>query len=350
MYLAFEPAASAQADADKAAPVAEKLLPNPEITTTAADAEWEALQGSAVAEKPSLGNAAKVASARKKAIDDADRLKAFYTKNPKHIKAREAKALETLSLLEGRALGDGSQQERCDKLVFEVRRDRSIPFDLRVHVAAWADHLAVAGEPDLSRAERLHAYEKIVRRLLHEFPEWDAGYESLLNLARDSADDRAISICRELVLMEKLAVAAEAQTILDRHALIGQPITSILEGADKAKPSVFALTPGQPTVVYSWAVDNPASIRLAKQISREAPAGTHLYGVNLDVARGEAAQVAAGEKLPGDQIYAASAKATVAALKLSEAALVYVVDANGVVRSVAARNDLSAAFKTLLPQ
>src|SRR5947209_11866080 len=76
-------------------------------------------------------------------LADADALKDFYTNNPTHTEAKEAKRREALSLLYARSLGEQTQKGRAKQLVKDLRTDPGLDAELREQLAAFSDNLDV---------------------------------------------------------------------------------------------------------------------------------------------------------------------------------------------------------------
>lgn len=343
----------AQSGAAKAAPP-ETARPQPVIVLTPADIAWLSLKAASRDASVTKGaaNATALAQAQEKAktdaLQEADNYKDFYTKNPKHIRVREARAQEALALLRAWSAGDTSQDKRREQLIFGVRRDTAIPLALRARVAAWSDHLTVAKQPSLSQNDRFLAYEKAIRGLMREFPTLPDGYEALGRLARDASDERAVSIARELVRKPvPAAVKADAQRLLNRYALIGRPLADVVKPV-LGSTNAFTGPAGHGTIIYTWSTWSRPSIELAKRIVAGAPPGTKTIGINLDADTPVAKGMAANEKLSGDQFYLAGPDDELARqLELSTPALVYVADSKGRIRSVSGQHNLNAAIATL---
>jgi hypothetical protein len=330
----------------------------PGLSSSAADAAWERVKSLGKPSDlalPATASPAAVAHARNQAaaqlVADADNLKAFYSKYPDHLQAHEAKRLEALSLIFAWRLGDSTQETRRRQLVSEVRRDPALPAAKRGEVAAYADNVEVLMRASLSPTGRLAAFESVVRALVAEFPTVPDGYESLVQIAKASSDDKTQSIAREVIAMPSAPASAkaEAKALLDRYALVGKSV------AELAKPilgsnNAVDRAAGHPLVIYSWGTFSPASIVLGKKVLAQIPSDAAVLGVCLDQRDVAPAKARAGlEKLPGDQVFDwLGRKGELAErLSLTEPGLVYVVDGKGLVRSVSAQHDLPAAFAAL---
>jgi len=332
--------------------------PGPAAAAKKADEEWLALKDLGQPKSQSPGgpvSPAAAAQARQQfavgLVRDADRLKEFRTTNPAHAGAKKAKRLEALLLVQAWRAGASSSASRRTQLVAEIRGDASLPAASRAEVAALAEHVAVAKRPGLSRDGRLAAYEQAVRGLTAEFPELPNGYESLVQIAKDSSDAKAQAIARNVLGLAAApaTVKAEAQILLDRHALVGRPV------AELVRPILGAANPierakGRPLVLYSWATFAAGSHALAADLAARTPAGVALVGLCLDFRDlAPAKALATAQKLPGEQLYDWLGRRGEVAerLKLTDPALAFVIDAGGIIRAVSAQRDLPATLAAL---
>ncbi len=330
--------------------------PGAAAAPASADAEWAALRNLGRPQSPpAAGVPASPARARDREIAarlaEADRLRDFRLRHPAHAAATEAKRLEAKALLHAKALGDTAQDGRRSQLVGEIRRDAAIALPLRAEVAAFSDNLDVSRLPGLTRDSRLAAYERVARALNAEFPALPDGCESLVRIAKDSPDDRAQAIAREVLSLAAAPAQAraEAQILLDRHALVGRPLREA-GGLILASSAPAAAGGGRPVIIYTWASFSPGSVAQAGRIAELAPAHARLVGVCLDQRDlAPARALAATGQLPGEQVFDWLGRRGELAetLKLAEVGLVYVADAGGVIRSVSAQRNLAEALAAL---
>ena len=277
----------------------------------------------------------------------ADRAKAFQQNHPDHPKAAEARQLEAKSLLNAAMAGDNSQEAHASALVTEIRHDSRLPAKLRLETVALADIVRV--RPLARERERfLAAHEESARSLIAEFPGEAGGYESLLRQAQSHPEDaEAVRIARDVLKMPAPASVKDAtQVFLDRHALVGQSLGDIAVAA-VGKTNAIAEAKGQGVVIYTWSTKSPGSVAQARNLSKLAPAGAVLVGINLDQNMEAARAFAVKESLPGVQIYDARGldSPLAQALKLDAAPHVYVADRQGVIREISAeRGDLTRKF------
>ncbi|MBA3849574.1 MAG: hypothetical protein C0502_06205 [Opitutus sp.] len=341
-----------------AQPAAPPANANPNANAAAADAAWAALKSRGPGQPVDVPAGTDAASARQARADaiaaylrDADDLRDFRLRFADHAAANEARLLEAQALLRTKALGDTAQDARRDQLVADIRRDTAIPVARRAPLAAYSDNLEVSRTPGLTGDARLAAYERTARALNSEFPTMPDGYESLVQIAKVSPDDRAQAIARE-ILAHPGAPAhakAEARMLGERHALVGRPLREAA-GPILANTAPQAAAGGRPVVLYTWASFSPPSLAQARRLAGLAPGGARLVGVCLDQRTlAPARALAAEQALPGEQVFDWLGRRgeLAEALKLTEVGLVYTVDSAGTIRSVSAQRDLAAALAAL---
>lgn len=266
----------------------------------------------------------------------------LFGKKAAPAQAREAKRLEALALLFAQQLGDDSQGRRLEQAVAAVRRDPQLTAHDRYEVAALADHQKLARQQrKLTRGKRVAGLEQVERALVTEFPDQPDSYEALLHLAESElTGDEACRIARDLAVTvgPPTWVVTRAQTLLQRYALVGQPLARLWP------TTVPALPAGGPVVLYSWSSDSPASLVLAQDLAKRFPAGTLFLGVCLDedVVLGQSLADQFG--LSGAPFYDAQGPQGLLAqrLMLNDAGLVYLADEGGVLRSVSAHLSMSS--------
>lgn len=293
--------------------------------------------------------------ARKAALADraatfvrtADRAKDFYTQYPGHAQSAEARLAEVRALVAANQAGDATIEGRLIATVQAMRGNGAVPAALRVQaVSAYAFPKAMRGAK--SRAERRDAAIQVARSLAVEFPDQPQGPESLVNLALGSEEPVARNLVNEVLAMPAPpAIKQMAQAFLARLDLAGKPIAAEFDGAGLAADKV-TLTSGRPTIIYTWAVGSPGSLRLAADLKKYA-ASANFIGLNLDHDTKTAEAFAQKEGLVGTMLYDERGLegALAQRLKTRGAAQVILVDAQGVIREVRGESDLLKKIQAL---
>lgn len=269
----------------------------------------------------------------------ADAAKAFAAEHPDHSQAKEARRVAAKSLLQAGMIGELSREREAKQLVEEVRRDQAIPAKARLELVSLSEIVRL--RPLMKdRVKFLAAQEKLSRELIVEFPQESDAYETLLRVAENQPKDAdAIRLAREVVAMPASAdIKAAAQTLLDRHALVGQSLAAIAESA-LGKDNPISKVKGRGIVVYTWATFSPSSMNVSKHLAKSVPPDTQLVGINFDSDVAVAQAKAASEGLPGELIYDARGfeSPLAQALKFKRLGVVYVANRKGVVRSISAQ-------------
>ena len=321
--------------------------------TAAADRAWIDLVATAradpsVSEGPTPANQAARSAARAKQAtkhsDNAKLAKEFYTKYPDHPKAVEARELEVMSLIGATGAGDAASEATLDSTVAALRADEKLAKAQRARVAGVYEFTRATRKSKI-REERLAAIEKAARKLQGEFPDQLQGHSSLLTVASASDDTKYRQLLFELWQTDlPPGLKPRVRALLDRFYLSGERVQAMFADA-AAKDLTAALRPGQPTIIYSWSTDNPASLAMAEEIRQRALAGAVVIGLNLDRDVDAAQQAARKNGLPGLHYFSSLGINNPLALrlKINSAPVVVLVDAYGVIRDT--RGEYALAVK-----
>lgn len=328
------------------------LPPGKKTSVTAADLAWAALkteqanaaqlrvQGRADAE--SIRQAKQTRAGSQKQLADAARK--FFTDNPGHEAAAEARTVEIFSLIQAVEDGDDAMTGRLDAATDELRRQTGLPVKERARgVAAHDFAQALRGVATMDG--KMIETERVARSLLKDFPSEPQGYEALWAVGRASPGEKADTIARELVdSVAPVELRQSAQLWLARSGLVGRSLAGVL-GANK-DAAFGQMRAGVPMIIYSWAAWGPQSIELGRMLQARRFAA---IGVCLDQDVGAARALASAETLGTEQIYdpAGLKGATAAVLKFSTAGQVYLVDETGIIRDVRGGENMERKLKAL---
>ena len=316
---------------------------------TPADLEWGNLRGAALAPvAPDTGGLSDATTMKNvadrqltKSRSIADQAKAFYTKNPSHANAGEARKIEAMQLIDAVNLGDTSIEGRMEDAVGAFCRDNRGAESQRAEVAGTYGFSA-AMRKRLQGAELYTAYENTARSLMLSYPSQPQGYESLLTIAAGSDEKKGRALTEEILRMPAPAsVKVGAQFLLDRLNLVGRPLGDLLTDAG-AKTTQTALRSGTPTLIYTWASWSPGSIALGEMLAKRNISQANIIGLNLDedvVAAGLMAKV---HNLPGILHYynRGLQGALAQRLRVNSAPVVFFIDAKGAVGDVRGMEDI----------
>ncbi|HET7536090.1 MAG TPA: hypothetical protein VFJ90_06535 [Candidatus Didemnitutus sp.] len=319
------------------------------LLNNSADQDWQALVAAEAAAHdaadavlaPKNGKQAAIQQSASGAKGVADLARDFYTKNPDHPKANEARKVEVFALIDSVQIGDRTAETRLDGLVTDLRSDPKVPVKLRAQCAAAHDFTATTRKAR-DRAERFKNVEQTGRSLIKEFPGEPQGYEALFALCQASNPAKAQALASELAGSDAPAeIKFGATVLLQRLALVGHSLAEVLgpEGA-----ALFSGQPsGEPVVVYSWASWGPGSLDFARMIQARRFAA---IGICVDADVEKAKLLAAGGGLGGKHSYDSGGLDGVLASRLAFSApgQIYFVDSSGVIRDVQGGVDLENKF------
>jgi hypothetical protein len=321
----------------------------PAVSTDPVDREWDALRMAAYAPNDARIQSAQDAASLKVAIAEqsreftrrADAAKQFYTKNPSHPKAMAARKLEALMLVNAVQSGETALEGRMDDAALTFSTDPEVPEADRAEVAGTRAFINVARK-NLQGAERQTALENISRSLILSFPKQPQGYESLFTLAREADEVKSKALLQDLSgPATPPAIRLQVRNTLDRYDLVGKPLDELVVAAG-TKEARATLKPGRPTLVYTWATWSPGSLALGELLSKRNVKAVNVVGVNLDTDTAAAAAAATAHGLAGFLQYDARGTegALARGLRADGAPLIYLIDADGVIRDVRGADDL----------
>jgi len=216
--------------------------------------------------------------------------------------APELAKLEAKALVNAALLGESSLADQAIKIAGEVRADSRVAKRERFEIAANAELLRVRkwhNDMPRLRQERIES----ARSLIREFPEETGGYEALLNEAQNQDDSaQAAALATELITTPSTPepIKAIAQLLVDRHALVGQSLFTIVSAA-LGDSSRIDSARGRPVVLYVWGSWSTGQIDLAKSLGNMP--GIAAVGFNIAEDPQAARAFAAREGLPGSLLF-----------------------------------------------
>jgi hypothetical protein len=268
------------------------------------------------------------------ALARADLAKAFYQAYPTHPDATAARKLEILALLDADTGSTPAVSARLSSTELAFRHDTTVSEADRAIVAGFYDFRQAVKSPDTTGSP-LTAIEQAARGLVTEFPQQPQGYESLLTLAAQKGNPRGLIIAQGLISSAGSAsVKQRAQSLVTRLGLKGRKLSDVVPALAATQPAGT----GKLTIVYSWSIQSPSSLAMAKLLGQRPTDHGLWIGVNLDAksALASAEKIAADGKFPGQQVYDdQGANGTVAkAFGFDSAPLALFVGSDGVIVDV----------------
>lgn len=261
---------------------------------------------------------------------------AFQRQYSGDARVSAAAALEIVAMIRSQHKEPKLSSDLASRATAYVKDKTNAASDrVKVHIALFQSEFGRTKFPSNEarlRAEAAHATE-----LISEYPGEQEGYGLQLAVAKVESDQNARALAQSLLTSaapEKFK--AGAQRVLARLALVGKPVE--VPGAEVA----IAAAKGHPLVVYAWSSEDAGFLKIIERISRRGD--IRFIGVNLDKDMALGVETARALKAPGQQIYDRYGLDGPVAqrLQLTLKPSLYLVDAQGIVRSVDAHRDIEA--------
>jgi len=258
----------------------------------------------------------------------ADHAKAKYESSPSGIDAGKARLAEVVALLSA-PRDDATARERLLAAVAAAKGNGTMARpDLAELVATFKMADAVRSTKQASRTEILSAIAAAARDLQAEFPDQPQGFESLLNVARESDDEAMRALLKEMDLLPAPAhLKADAVRLTTRLDLGGKGLPTVLAGIADFPTS----SPERSVIIYGWSMSDEPGAMFIHSLSSQFDA--EFVGVNLDWDGQAARRFAEVHNLPGVQIYDVRGSNGIVAWRLGlTATSALLVDKAGVIR------------------
>jgi hypothetical protein len=184
----------------------------------------------------------------------AQAAKAFYSTNPSHPKAEEARKLEVISALEGIVFRDRVHEKAAIAAATAFRNDRSRPLADRLAVAHQLESREISkqtlGRPWYGHAPKA---EMMLDRLRAEFGESPLVWSRYADLARraecDAGRDVALRVIQAAGADENSKQAA--RRVLERYDLVRKPLDLPLTPTT-GRTTTLGQVAGKTTVLVVW--------------------------------------------------------------------------------------------------
>jgi hypothetical protein len=274
--------------------------------------------------------AAQQFAAQQKSI--AQSARDFYVTFPADARVPQAKKLEATSLLLSTWPTPADRGKAAFQTAVVYANDTTNPPKDRFEVSA----LLAAQQFKIQRNGRALsddpvAHEKAADRLFAEFGATPQSFDYYLRIA-DAADAETSNRVARRVASAPASAAQkkQAQVAIDRHALVGKPLSLTLKSADGK--ALDLRQAGKVTVLYVWSAQHSAADWAALARAKQAaPPNTEWVCVALDTTAAELAQVSG--KAPAKSTHCVLNQTQraelVKALKVRRLPFVYVVEGKG---------------------
>ena len=280
---------------------------------------------------------AEIAEQGKRMQQAAQSAKDFYTANPGHAKALEARKIEAVAALRGAPAGDVAWAQAATRLSKDFRERTDVPAKDRFEVALAADRLALTAKIKAkTAADSTVEWQLVAERLRTEFGDLPELHDFSMEVARRADLTSAVKTANEVTQSTKATANAKlrAQAILDRAALVGRPVNLKLA---KVEGGILDLAQQKDklTVVLVWSPSDPQGLESVKRFEKALPKDTQLVYVAFGGAAPLVNRLKSSASAPGVHCHAVAGTASKAAsdaLKLRYADLpcLYVINRAGV--------------------
>lgn len=265
----------------------------------------------------------------------------FYTANPGHAKAGDARKIEALSSVRGAVVADVTQTQAAVKLAKDFRERTDVPVKDRFEVALAADRLALSANIKAkTAADSTIEWQYVGDRLRAEFGDLAELHDYSMEVARRADLATAAGIANTVSQSTKAGPAAKtrAQVVLARAALVGLPVALKLA---KVTGGEFDLSqqPGKITVVLVWSPLDPLGLESARRFEKIMPQNSQLVYLAYGGSSQGTANLASAAPVAGLHCFAAAGTASRAVsdglqLRYAELPALYVVNRFGTLSGV----------------
>jgi len=324
-----------------------------------ADQMWQDLQ-TLLAQKPAAtirsGSSESLTARRGKIAiqvahfrEVADAARDFYSRNATHPKVGEAKKIEAINSLRAVADGNALEERHALALATEFRADLSNSQANRFEVALAHERFRLSLRVRAkSSADAIPEWLKLADDLQKEFGDQPALQAFYVEVARRTDAATAAQIAAKVVRSPATPqpARAEAQAMLDRAGLIGQPLRLKVPTFSGGEIDLSRLQ-NKIVAVVVWSPSDPESVTSLATMRHGIPAGVEvvylaLAGTPDQRMRARSVAPTAGSYcylLPGGQGRAA---ANALKLRYAPAPYVYVLNRAGNVSGVGRLSELHA--------
>ncbi|MDX1951158.1 MAG: TlpA disulfide reductase family protein [Verrucomicrobiota bacterium] len=276
----------------------------------------------------------------------AAKSKEFHTTYPTHPKAQDARNTEALFEKRIAALKqpseNGSKQKDPGSEAFQRRHSEMV-------------EAAKQKQPEGMDAV-LAQLEQGARDLIKDFPEREEGYSYLLMVASKSTADKGLLIARELAASNAPdQIKSHAKRMFKQHESLGKPLTMAFTAVDGTAVDMAKMK-GKVVLIDFWATwCGPCVAELPKVKKAYAELhrkGFEIIGISLDEDKAALLKFIKSEQMPWAQFFDGNGWKNSIAQEygIHSIPAMWLVDKQGVVRDINARDDLVGKVQKLLAE
>ncbi len=264
----------------------------------------------------------------------AQAAKDFYTQHPTDPRATEARKTEAMASLHGVQDNDAAQELSAVAVAQVFRSDRTVPANDRFEVAQAMD------QQELSIRRQIHAATNTAAEEKKLADNWRAEFGALpeidtfaASVARRADPATAAAIAGQLMHspVAPTEAKAEAQSILERSAQLGQKLELKLSLADGGELDLAQLQ-GKVTLLIAWPATQPDTLQTLVRYVKAVPKQAQVIYLGMGGTKAQVTRLKNALPIPGQSCYAATGpamNATAVALKLRTLPCVYVLNRAG---------------------
>lgn len=282
----------------------------------------------------------------------ADVAKEFYTRFPDHAKAAEAKERETVFRRQAKQFrGSDSKSEAITP---EEKAFREKMNEVKRRALSKQD----PSKPRNGMPEIMKEMERGLRELIKEYPERPEPWEELLNAAEYTTPKEAqMKILDDIVSAKAAApeTVRRAKAAIRAIGALGHPLEIAFTALDGRKVDLQKLK-GKVVLVDFWASwCGPCMTAMPEVIElyqKYQPKGFEVVGINLDKDRTAMERAVNRLQIPWPSYFDGLGWGNKIALEYNVSAIpaVWLVDKNGILRTMNARQDMEKEIQALLAE
>ncbi len=288
----------------------------------------------------------------------AAKARAFYEKYPDHSKAGEAKEHEIDLLNVATQLGQTNLMARLEQLESAKLAQTNLAASDRLELRIKQIQRSVKLSDDSDITNSVSVMDRGVRTLQKEFPDRPEPLALLLSVAEGwivaGQVEKARPILKELGAINEPEELKEAvRQLAERLDRIGKPVELAVTTLDGKRVDLKSLQ-GKVVMLQFWAtwsassVNQLAAIKAAYEQYHDK--GFEIIGLSLDRERPALEQVLADQKIAWPQSFEGEASELPEKFKITTLPTLWLIDRQGNLRDINARNGLAARIGHLLAE
>ncbi|HEX3627569.1 MAG TPA: TlpA disulfide reductase family protein [Verrucomicrobiae bacterium] len=292
----------------------------------------------------------------KAVVAAAEKFHAFYTHFPENTNALKAKMIECMALRDACLRTDVNAFDDWEKALNTALADPQLPADTRfaLRVQAIQRIGAVPGMADNVRDAEL---QKLLWQLAKDYPDQEAPYALLLNLARSAPETEAHSIANQILAQKKVPEDVKEQTLelISHLDMVGKPVDIQFTAIDGRQVDLSQMK-GKVVLVDFWATWCMPCVMAMPDVKETYDKfhskGFEVVGISLDDDKTALTRFILEHDIPWPQYFDGLHWQNKFAVKFGIQAIpaMWLIDKNGNLQTQDAHADLQERVEKLLKQ